>query len=92
MLRDNGVWAAALKQPHARLITDGILWIEERGIVAADGVLHEVDIIVLATGFQAADYLTPIRVIGREDEPASVVGWRLSRLLGITMPGFQASS
>jgi 4-hydroxyacetophenone monooxygenase len=89
MLRDNGVWAAALKQPHARLITDGILRIEERGIVAADGVLHEVDIIVLATGFQAADYLTPIRVIGRGGK--NLHQWWAGdcrAYLGITMPGF----
>jgi 4-hydroxyacetophenone monooxygenase len=89
MLRDNGVWAAALKQRHARLVTDGILRIEERGIVAADGVLHEVDIIVLATGFQAADYLTPIRVIGRGGK--NLHQWWAGdcrAYLGITMPGF----
>jgi 4-hydroxyacetophenone monooxygenase len=89
MLRDNGVWAAALKQPHARLITDGILRVEERGIVAADGVLHEVDIIVLATGFQSSDYLAPIKVIGRGGK--NLHQWWAGdcrAYLGITMPGF----
>jgi 4-hydroxyacetophenone monooxygenase len=89
MLRDNGVWAAALKQPHATLITDGILRIEERGIVSADGVLHEVDIIVLATGFQASDYLTPIKVVGRDGK--NLHQWWAGdcrAYLGITMPGF----
>lgn len=89
MLRDNGVWAAALKQPHATLITDGILRIEEHGIVAADGVLHEVDIIVLATGFQASDYLAPIKVVGRDGK--NLHQWWAGdcrAYLGITMPGF----
>lgn len=89
MLRDNGVWAAALKRPHASLITEGILRIEERGIVAADGVLHEVDIIALATGFQSSDYLTPIRVTGRGDK--NLHQWWAGdcrAYLGITMPGF----
>lgn len=89
MLRDNGVWAAALKQPHTKLITDGILRIDESGIVSADGTLHEVDIIVLATGFQASDYLTPIRVIGRDGK--NLHQWWAGdcrAFLGITMPGF----
>lgn len=89
MLRDNGVWAAALKQPHTKLITDSILRINERGIVSADGTLHEVDIIVLATGFQASDYLTPIRVIGRDGK--NLHQWWAGdcrAFLGITMPGF----
>ena len=89
MLRDNGVWAAALKQPHARLITDGILRVEECGIVVADGVLHEVDIIVLATGFQSSDYLAPIKVIGRSGK--NLHQWWAGdcrAYLGITMPGF----
>jgi len=89
MLRDNGVWAAALRRPHSSLITDGILRIEERGIVTTDGVLHDVDIIVFATGFQASDYLNSIRVIGREGK--NLHQWWAGdcrAYLGITMPGF----
>lgn len=89
MLRDNGVWAAALKQPHAQLITDGILRIEEKGIVTTDGALHEVDIIVMATGFQTSDYLAPIKVIGRDGK--NLHQWWAGdcrAYLGITMPGF----
>lgn len=89
MLRDNGVWAAALKQPHAQLITDGILRIEEKGVVTTDGALHEVDIIVMATGFQTSDYLAPIKVIGRDGK--NLHQWWAGdcrAYLGITMPGF----
>lgn len=35
---------------------------EERGIRTADGRLHEVDIVVLATGFNAHDYVRPTTV------------------------------
>jgi 4-hydroxyacetophenone monooxygenase len=89
MLRDNGVWAAALKQPHARLVTDKIEKIEERGIVTEDGQLHEVDVIVLATGFQASDYLMPIKVTGCDGK--DLHEWWAGdcrAYLGITMPGF----
>lgn len=89
MLRDNGVWAAALKQPHTKLITDKISRIEERGIVTDDGKLHEVDIIVFATGFQASDYLVPMTIKGREGR--DLHDWWAGdcrAYLGITMPGF----
>lgn len=65
MMRDNGVWPAALKKDHVDLVTDGITAIEPTGIRTADGVLHEVDVIVYATGFQASDFLAPMRIVGR---------------------------
>jgi 4-hydroxyacetophenone monooxygenase len=89
MLRDNGVWAAALKQPRAHLVTDRIARIEERGVVTDDGKLHEVDIIVFATGFQASDYLVPMKVTGRDGR--DLHQWWAGdcrAYLGITMPGF----
>jgi 4-hydroxyacetophenone monooxygenase len=89
MLRDNGVWADALKQPHTELVTDGILRIEEKGIVTSDGMLHEVDIIIMATGFQASDYLAPIKVVGRGGKDLHKWwGGDCRAYLGITMPGF----
>lgn len=36
------------------------------GIVTEDGAHHDVDIIVLATGFRAHDYMRPMRITGRE--------------------------
>jgi 4-hydroxyacetophenone monooxygenase len=89
MLRDNGVWAEALKLPHTNLVTETIARIEERGIVTSDGVLHEVDVIVLATGFQASDYLSPMKVVGRDRKDLHK-WWKgdCRAYLGITMPGF----
>src|SRR5690606_9208213 len=37
MLRDNGVWTSALKQPHAHLVTEGIARVERDAIVTQDG-------------------------------------------------------
>jgi 4-hydroxyacetophenone monooxygenase len=89
MLRDNGVWTSALKQPHASLLTKGIKRIHENGIEAPDGTVHEVDVIVLATGFQASDYLAPIKVIGRGGRDLHA-WWQgdCRAYLGITVPGF----
>lgn len=89
MLRDNGVWAAAMKRSHVSLVTDNIARIDERGIVTSDGQLHEVDVIVLATGFLASDYLTPIKVTGLDGK--DLHDWWAGdcrAYLGISMPGF----
>ena len=48
-------WYPALQQPNVELVTDGIKEIVPEGIVGADGRLHEVDTIVLATGFKVTD-------------------------------------
>lgn len=89
MLQDDGSWLAALKRPNVELVTDGIEKLTEAGIVGRDGRLHELDVIVFATGFHANRFLWPIEVIGRDglklrelwgDDPAAY--------LGITVPGF----
>ncbi len=64
MVRDNGAYIEALKQPHACLVSERIERLTPGGIVTADGARHEVDIIVYATGFLAADYLDPMDIEG----------------------------
>lgn len=55
----------AIQQPQAELVTTGIERIEAGGIRTDDGRLHELDVVVLATGFRADRFLRPIDVIGR---------------------------
>ena len=40
----------AIQQPNAELVTEGIERIEPEGVRTRDGVLHELDVLVLATG------------------------------------------
>lgn len=89
MLRDNGVWAGALKRANTSLVTAGLERIEGDTLHFADGATRAVDAIVFATGFHAADYLAPIRVTGREgrDLHAHWAG-DARAYLGITVPGF----
>ena len=48
-------WYPALQQPNVDLVTEGIQEIQADGIVTGDGAKHEVDTIVLATGFKVTD-------------------------------------
>lgn len=55
----------AIQHPNAELVTDEIDRIEAKGIRTRDGALHELDLIVLATGFNAHQFMRPMNVIGR---------------------------
>jgi len=54
----------SVQEPGVEVVTDPIDHIEPRGIVTADGTLHELDLLVLATGFDAHAYMRPLEVIG----------------------------
>ncbi len=96
IIRDNGVWAGALKRDNVRLITDPIREITPAGIEtdaasgqAAGAETFEVDVIVYGTGFHASKFLTPMRVVGRGgvDLHEKWAG-EARAYLGITIPGF----
>ena len=91
-LQDNGSWLGALTRDDVDLVTDPIVEIAPTGVVAhrrRRRALHEVDVIVYATGFHANRYLWPMDIVGRDgavlgeqwgDEPTAY--------LGITVPNF----
>ena len=55
----------AIQQPNANLVTEPIEKIEKTGIRTTDGKLHELDVLVLATGFRVDRFMRPMNVIGR---------------------------
>lgn len=88
-LQDNGSWLKALTRPNVDLVTEPIAEITPTGVRTADGVDHEVDVIVYATGFQANRYLWPMEIVGRDGVVLSEQwGDRPTALYGITTPNF----
>jgi cation diffusion facilitator CzcD-associated flavoprotein CzcO len=55
----------AIQRPTVEVVTDRIERVVPSGIVTADGVQRDVDMLVLATGFHAQSYVRPLRVIGQ---------------------------
>ena len=55
----------AVQLPTTRLVTDRIARVEPSGVRTADGTLHELDVLVLATGFRVDRFLRPMEVRGR---------------------------
>jgi cation diffusion facilitator CzcD-associated flavoprotein CzcO len=79
----------ALQHPNAELVTAAIERIEPSGVRTVDGRLHELDVLVLATGFRAHDFMRPMDVIGR-DGVTLAKAWadRAKAYLAISIPGF----
>lgn len=55
----------SLHEPNVEVVAQGIKSFDETGIVSNDGIKTEFDIVVLATGFQVQQFLTPMEVYGK---------------------------
>lgn len=88
-LQDNGSWLATLRRDNVDLVRTPIQRITPDGVVTTDGVRHDADVIVYATGFRHTDVLWPMTITGRDGvDLHSVWGRRPYAHLGITVPGF----
>ena len=54
----------AIQRPNAVLVTEGIERVEPTGVRTRDGVLHPLDVLVLATGFRVDRFVRPMQVVG----------------------------
>jgi cation diffusion facilitator CzcD-associated flavoprotein CzcO len=79
----------AIQKPQAELVTDPIEGIEPGGVRTVDGRLHELDVLVLATGFKVDAFVRPMAVVGRHGaELDQVWAERPEAYLSISVPGF----
>lgn len=76
-------------KPHVHLVPRAVTKLTETGIVDAKGEEHEVDIIILATGFETTKYLSSIEVYGENGRHLADV-WkdRPAAFVGVTVPHF----
>jgi len=77
----------ALTKPNVFLETTAISQVTPTGITMANGTHHELDCIILATGFRTTKFLYPIRIYGSGGHSLSEA-WEkgASAYLGITVP------
>jgi len=89
MLRDDGLWIAALKRPNVELVTSPITQVTADGIVTKDGAAREFDVIIYGTGFTASQFLKTYKIKGRGGRELHEVWAGDARAyLGMTTPGF----
>lgn len=79
----------ALVRDDVDLVTEEITQIEPTGVRTADGTLHEVDVIVYATGFETLSFVGDLDIRGR-DGLTLTEAWRdgPAAYLGINISGF----
>lgn len=58
-------WYPTLAREDVDVVTTSIERVTERGVRAIDGVEHELDVLILATGFAVSTFPAPMTVIGR---------------------------
>ena len=79
----------AVQQPNAELVTEPITAIEPAGVRTADGRLHELDILVLATGFDTHRFVRPMQVTGQGGRTLDEAWAHANEgYLNVTVPGF----
>ncbi|MGA7417402.1 MAG: NAD(P)/FAD-dependent oxidoreductase [Acidimicrobiales bacterium] len=85
----NQTFYAALKADNVTLIPRAVTEVTPKGIVDTEGTEHQVDVIVMATGFQPTNYLASFEIIGRQGRSLHET-WagEPEAFLGMTVPGF----
>jgi 4-hydroxyacetophenone monooxygenase len=89
VVQESGAWAATLHRDDVDLVVEPIERVTANGVVTADGVEHPCDVLIYGTGFEASEFLTPMRVTGREGVDLHE-RWKgdARAYLGVTIPGF----
>ena len=88
ILVSDDYWAS-FERPNVDLVTERIEEIVPDGVRTADGVLHELDALVLATGFALGLASAPFPITGRGGRPLDEA-WRNGAVAykGMTVAGF----
>jgi cation diffusion facilitator CzcD-associated flavoprotein CzcO len=85
----SGDYYRRIAKPNARFVSEPIAEITGTGVRTADGVHHDLDAIVLATGFAAHNYMRPMALRGRDGLSIDDVWAKGPRAWGMTaIPGF----
>ena len=88
LLRAPG-WYRTVARPNVSVVTSDVVEVLENGVRTKDGDEHPLDVLILATGFEATRFLGSMRVTGREGRELASV-WRdgARAYLGLMVPGF----
>ncbi len=84
----NSTFYDAIQKPNAHLVTEGIDHIEPRGVVTKDGKLHELDILVLSTGFHPFNFMRPMDLRGVNGDIEQTWAKKVQAYRSIFIPGY----
>lgn len=79
----------AIQKPNCALVTENIERIEPKGIRTKDGKLHELDVMVICTGFDGHAFMRPMSMTGKNGISLTDAWEKGPKALrAMTMPGF----
>lgn len=82
-------WYEMFNRPNVELVPHAVTRATPTGLVDATGAERQVDVVVTATGFHVADFLTTLEVTGEDGvRLADFWGQEPWAFLGLTVPGF----
>jgi cation diffusion facilitator CzcD-associated flavoprotein CzcO len=81
-------WYPALCRPNVSVVTEAVTRVVPKGVVTADGVLHEADTLLYGTGFTATDLLAPMRISARGQSLSDAWSDGAEAYLGSAVAGF----
>ena len=85
----SGDYYRRISKPNASFVSEPIAEVTNTGLRTTDGVHHDLDAIVLATGFQAHNYMRPMMLRGRDGLSIDDAWAKGPRAWGMTaIPGF----
>ncbi|WP_353193329.1 NAD(P)/FAD-dependent oxidoreductase [Pandoraea pnomenusa] len=89
MLMDNG-WYRTMTRPNVSLVQGGVVEVQGNKVIDSNGDAHEIDILVIATGFDVVNMLASFNLVGRGGRSIREV-WAdkgAQAYLGVAAPGF----
>ena len=86
----HNTYLATFNRDNVRLVTEPISKITGAGVATTDGESHDVDVLILATGFKVMDLDAAAMIVGRNGQ--SLGGFwdenRMQAYEGVSVPGF----
>jgi cation diffusion facilitator CzcD-associated flavoprotein CzcO len=82
-------WYPALQRPNVELVAEPVARLEGRQVVAASGERRDADVVIFATGFNATEFVAPMKIHGRGGLELGAC-WKhgAATHLGISVAGF----
>ncbi len=88
LIVDNG-WYPTLARDNVDLVDDAIVRVLPEGVETADGTVHELDVLILATGFHTNQFLWPMDVVGKSGATLEATwGDSANAYKGVSVPDF----
>ncbi len=85
----NNTFYPAIQRDNVDLVTDGITEINAKGVKTKDGKQHDLDVLILSTGFNPVAYMRPMDVVGKDGLDINTA-WekKIRTYRSVCMPGF----